>query len=103
MKLLTGELRRRLPALYSSENEPDPVIHAKFFTPWTGWTWYATEFDGEDLLFGLVRGLEEEWGYFSLRELEALRGPGGLRVERDLYFEPAPVSRVLGRIRARSA
>jgi hypothetical protein len=29
MKLLTGELRRRLPALYSSENEPDPVIWIK--------------------------------------------------------------------------
>ena len=32
MKLLTEELRRRLPPLYSQENTRDPTVH-KFFTP----------------------------------------------------------------------
>ncbi len=32
MKLLTQELRRRLPALYSQENTRNPTVH-KFFTP----------------------------------------------------------------------
>lgn len=101
MKLLTDELRGRLPALYSTEEEDDPVIQAKFFTPWSSWTWYAVEFDGEDIFFGLVQGLEEEWGYFSLRELEDAHGPAGLRIERDIYFEPAPVSVALGQVPGR--
>ena len=94
MKLLTEEIRRRLPALYVTQHDKDPVIQVKFFTPWSSWTWYATEFDGEDLLFGLVEGFETEWGYSSLSELEGIRGPGGLCIERDLYFEPVPVSTV---------
>lgn len=97
MQLLTKELRDKFPKLRDMDeknNEDIPVI-AKFFTPWTNWTWYATE--GEPVLdehkmeidyhfFGFVRGLENELGYFSLKELESLKGPFGLRIERDLYF-----------------
>jgi hypothetical protein len=94
MTLLTKEIESLLPPLYGTENQDDPMVWAKFFAPWSGWSWCATEFDQEDLFFGLVVGLEEELGYFSLRELESVRGPGGLRIERDLYFEPTPLSRV---------
>lgn len=94
MRLLTDELKRKLPPLYATENEKDTTIQVKFFTPWTHWTWYATEFDGQDLFFGIVDGFEWEWGYFSLAELESVRGPAGLRIERDLYFDPCPVSQV---------
>ena len=88
MKLLTQELRGQFPKLYQDEDTPteEKKVIAKFFTPWTSWTWYATEFDGEDLFFGLVDGLEREWGYFSLKELESINGPVGLKIERDLYF-----------------
>jgi hypothetical protein len=89
MKLLTDELRASLPALYAQENEKDPMVHLKFFTPWTGWTWYITEGspEGDDFIFfGYVIGQEKEWGYTSLNELESVRGPGGLKIERDLYF-----------------
>jgi hypothetical protein len=44
------------------------------------------------LCFGLVVGHEREFGYFSLDELQNIRGPLGLQVERDLYFKPKPVS-----------
>jgi hypothetical protein len=94
MRLLTEEPRRVLPALYSTENDKDPVALAKFFTPWISWTWYATEFDGEDTFFGLVDGLDRELGYFSLSELESISGPVGLTIERDLYFKPRPLSRL---------
>ncbi len=87
MNLLTAEIRRALPPLRSTETlGMDAPIIVKFFTPSSNWTWYATEFDGEDLFFGLVHGFEKELGYFSLSELESLRGPYGLGVERDLYF-----------------
>jgi Protein of unknown function (DUF2958) len=66
----------------------------KFFQPWGGWTWFVVEFDGDDECFGLVDGFEVELGSFSLRELESLRGPGGLRIERDLHFTPTAMGEV---------
>lgn len=60
----------------------------KFFTPDSNWTWYASEFDGEDIFFGLVSGFAVELGYFSLSELQAVKGPLGLPIERDLHFKP---------------
>lgn len=92
MQLLTQHIRNLLPPIYTTQNDADPVAQVKFFTPWTCWTWYAFEFDGEDLFFGLVEGLETELGYFSLSEMEAIRGPGGLRIERDRFFEPTRLS-----------
>ena len=97
MKLLTAELRARLPALYAQEKIEDPIVHIKFFTPDSNWTWYATEgqADEDDFrFFGYVCGQEEEWGYFVLSELESAKGPMGLPIERDLYFQPAPFSQV---------
>jgi len=35
-----------------------------------------------------VVGLDVEIGYFSLRELQSVRGSWGLPIERDLSFEP---------------
>jgi len=92
--LLTKENRKALPALYSNENNPDPMVQVKFFTPDSNWTWYATEFDGEDRFFGLVDGFEVELGYFSLSEMRSARGPLGLPIERDMYFNPRPLSQV---------
>jgi hypothetical protein len=94
MQLLTSELRRTLPPLDSSENDKDPLVICKFFTPDNSWTWYATEFDGQDTFFGFVEGLENELGYFNLSELESVRGPLGLPIERDLYLEPCRLSQV---------
>ncbi len=90
MKLLTKQLREALPPLYTNENETDPKAIAKFFTPFSNWTWYATEFDGKDTFFGLVDGFDKELGYFSLAELESL----GHKIERDLWFKPTPLSQL---------
>jgi hypothetical protein len=89
-------MRVQLPALYSTEHEADPIMMVKFFTPDAGWTWYASEYDGEDIFFGFVDGLDQELGYFSLAELQEIRGPFGLPVERDIHFAPTPLSVVKG-------
>jgi hypothetical protein len=89
MELLTEKLRARLPPLYSQEAEAEPMVHAKFFLPGTGWTWYVTEGgeqEGDFLFFGFVVGLDSEFGYFLLSELESLRSLLGLPIERDLAF-----------------
>lgn len=88
-QLMTDEIRQQLPKLYSNEKLGlDALAPVKYFTPDSRWTWYASEFDGDDLFFGLVIGYEIELGYFSLSELQEVRGSLGLRVERDLYYEP---------------
>lgn len=89
MELLPTAIRARLPELYSNEHIGlEALAQVKFFTPDSNWTWYASEFDGEDIFFGLVDGFEIELGYFSLSELQDTRGPLGLPIERDIHFEP---------------
>lgn len=97
MKMLTKKNRKDLPPLYANEDKPLSGARAvvKFFTPWSNWTWYASEFDGEDIFFGVVKGFETELGYFSLAELESVRGPFGLRIERDLHFNPVSLQEIL--------
>ena len=99
MKLLTNELRAKLPPLYSQEAEADPVVYAKFFLPGTGWTWYVTEGSPQEedfLFFGFVVGLDSEFGYFLLSELESVRSPLlGLPVERDLTFHEGRLTDVV--------
>ncbi|MBL8163274.1 MAG: DUF2958 domain-containing protein [Anaerolineae bacterium] len=89
MELVDGQCRALLPPLYTNEalgyNATAPI---KLFAPGTGWTWYPTEYDGDNLFFGMVAGLEVELGYFSLTELEGVRGAFGLPLEQDLYFTP---------------
>lgn len=89
MKLLTKEILEKLPKPYTQEEKGlDAVAIVKFFTPDSNWTWYATEFDGDDLFFGLVDGFEKEIGYFRLSELQSVKGALGLPIERDMYFKP---------------
>ena len=99
MQLLTKELRRQLPPLRSTDGQRDALAVVKFFTPDSSWTWYASEFDGEDTFFGLVDGLELEFGYFSLRELQSVRGHLGLPIERDLWFTPTPIHELYDELR----
>ena len=90
MKLLTQADRSTLPKLYATEaiQPEDKVLQVKFFTPTSNWTWYGVEFDGEDIFFGYVEGQENEWGYFSLKELSEVKGPYGVGIERDKFWKP---------------
>lgn len=92
MKLLTKALLEKLPPLYATEYETDPMVWVKFFYPCCSWTWYATEFDGKDLFFGYVDGDFPELGYFSLTEMTQTRDKWGLSIERDLSFQPCRLS-----------
>jgi len=91
-KLLTKANLAELPALYANDGKPaeQVPVPVKFFCPWGAWTWYATEYDPADgLFFGLVVSdmcPEGELGYFSLAELESVRGPMGLYIERDIHW-----------------
>jgi hypothetical protein len=95
MKLMTKELERRFAAVGRQEENPDPLVLAKWFTPDSNWTWWATEYDPEmQTCFGLVQGFEVELGYFSLVEMAEVHGAMGLGIERDLYWMEQPLSKV---------
>ena len=83
MKLLPEELRRHLPPLYSQENTEDPTVHAKFFTPDSNWTWFATEGsqDEDDFrFFGYVIGLRRNGGTSCLQQ-----SPENVNESRDIH------------------
>lgn len=99
MKLLTKQQRERLLAngratangARGGDREPDHMPVVKLFTPDGAATWLLTEIDPEeqDIAFGLCDlGLGfPELGNVSLAEISALRGPLGLSVERDRWFQ----------------
>lgn len=104
MQLLTAELRVQIPKLYSQETvEPDEKqVYAKFFFPAGRWTWFVIEGEPQDdedfVFFGFVVGDFEEWGYFTLKELERIN-VHGLKVERDLSFQAGKFRDVITQFR----
>ena len=74
--LMTKEMLERVPELYAQEEIAlaDKEVHAAYIIPFrSNWTWYMTEYDRESGdAFGLVLGIEPEWGYFNLEELKEL-------------------------------
>lgn len=74
--LMTDEMLERVPELYVQEDVAlaDKEVHAAYIIPFrSNWTWYMTEYDRESGdAFGLVLGIEPEWGYFNLEELKEL-------------------------------
>jgi len=99
MQLLTKALEKRFLKIGRQENKKDPVVIVKFFNPAGAGTWYATEYDPETKeFFGYVSifgDWNDEWGWFSLEELQNYRGKFGLGIERDLYFDEKRISEVM--------
>ena len=103
MKLLTKEIRKKLPPLYAQDGKGGKaVVHCKFFTPDSSFTWWITEGspimdDGVEVdfqFFALVEGHCRELGYVNLSELESVKGPLGLAIERDLYWQPKTLEEI---------
>jgi hypothetical protein len=95
MKLITPEFEKQFKDYpLGSQDVEDPLVIAKFFDPCGSATWLITEYDAvEKRAFGYVMGLQyDELGYISLEELESIKRPYGLTIERDIYFRQAPLS-----------
>jgi|TARA_R100001129_G_scaffold180590_1_gene158807 hypothetical protein len=91
MQLMTKQIEKKAakyPIYSQDEKGLDAEIIVKFFDPTSNWTWYATEYDPINKIFmGYVSGFENEFGSFSLTELQSIKGRLGLGIERDRYFE----------------
>ena len=94
MKLLTKEILNKTPDLLDNDGlETHKVkVTAKFFDPTGSFTWYLTEIDKSDknTCFGFVTSEwlpEGELGYFTISELEEVKGQLGLAIERDKLWD----------------
>lgn len=95
MKFITQQLKTRFAQIGEQQDEKDPLVIARFFNPCGPTNWYAIAYYPErNLCFGYVEALIadcphcDEWGYFSITELEAVKVPPlGIGLERDIHFE----------------
>ena len=98
MELLSPAIIKRFNRVGSQQDVADPLVICRFFNPTGLGTWFATEYNPQTkVFFGYVvlfGGVDNDWGSFSLLELSAHRGFGGLGVERDLFFDMKPFSLV---------
>ena len=93
--LISKEILKSIPKLYETEDQNDPLCHIKLFTPDANFTWYIIEVSiDENLCYGYVKGLENELGYFTLKELESVRGSLGLPIEIDSSFTATTLSTI---------
>jgi len=99
MKLLTKTLRKKV---LKAKRDNEKII-CKFFNPAGSWNWYVlsgelaneNDPDGDVYFYGYVEGFENEFGIFSLSELESIKLPFGLGIERDLYFSSVSINKIM--------
>jgi len=101
MKLMTKELEKRFKQVGSQQKVEDPIVIVKYFNPIGIGKWFATEYDPKEKMFfgyvSLFGDYNDEWGYFSLTELEETELRMGMKIERDLYFRETPSSEIIKR------
>lgn len=93
MELITKELERKFSnyPIYSQKSMMlDAKVIVKYFNPMGAGTWLVTEaeqlLDGDWKFFGYMYIFEWEWGYVLLSELQEVKLPFGLGIERDLHL-----------------
>lgn len=91
-KLIPKNLLNRIPKLYETEEQNNPIAYVKLFLD--GWTWFITEISiDNNICFGyVISPFRAELGYFSLEEIKSIKGTLGIGVERDLSFKPTKLS-----------
>lgn len=96
---MTKELENRFTKVGSQEEVLDPIIIAKFFNAEGAGNWFASEYDPKQkIFFGYVSIFgdhNDEWGSFSLAELESIKGSFGLGIERSIFFKETISSEII--------
>ena len=98
MKLLTKEILDRLPSNDDTAELgiDELTVQVKFFNPTGIGTWYVYSYDPETGIgYGLCDLGYPELGAVSIPELESVRGPLGLGIERDMHYSPRPLREVM--------
>ena len=93
MKLITKEIEKKLA---KNGDNPSDKPYLKLFDPTGSATWLISEYDKDTgQMFGLCDlGMGyPELGYVNLGEIMSITLPFGLKIERDMYFEPTKTLR----------
>ena len=105
MKLLTKRILEQTSELLEDDGKDNHKrkVTAKFFDPTGSFTWYLLEIDknDEDTCFGLVTSQYEpngELGYFTISEFESIKGPFGIGIESDRFFETTDLSEIMSKV-----
>lgn len=92
MMLMTKELEKEFEKYPLGSQDglmEEAKVVVKYFNPCGAGTWLITEGEkqenGDWLFFGYCNIFEWEWGYVMLSELESVRLPFGLKIEREMY------------------
>lgn len=101
MKLLTKRIRDKLISNHQKQDGTKKFkAELKLFNPTGMGTWYISELDPEtNIAFGLCDLLEPEMGYVSIDELQEMKLPYGLGIERDLHYIPKEFSDIIFNIK----
>lgn len=76
-------------------SDPELVARVRLFNPGGAGTWWIAAYDPETrVAFGAAELVEREMGDIWMPELVEYRGPFGLPIERDLYYEPATLGQI---------
>jgi|WetSurMetagenome_2_1015567.scaffolds.fasta_scaffold48608_6 hypothetical protein len=101
MKLITSDLKKQFAKQgdTSTKDPSDVMVLAKFFCPWNAHVWFATDYyEDTKSCFGYVNLSDDqnaELGYFDIEEMEAIDGPFGLKIERDIHWVPRSLKLVI--------
>ena len=108
MKLLPKSIVKKIPTLDATTEIgiEEQFVYVKLFNPIGSGTWYITAYDqSENLAFGFVNLGDSdcaELGYISIDELESIRLPMGLNIERDLNFYKTPLIDIVNQVKGRN-
>ena len=99
MELLTKEIKEQATKQYDKGSDMEQMVVAKYFDPMGSWKWFLMNMHkDDDYCWGIVKGNEVEMGSFSMKELESIQLPLGMKIERDRYFEPMEAKDVWDRL-----
>ncbi len=99
MKLLTESIKRAAENQYEKQGDMKQDVVAKFFNPCGSGTWYLMNKDPNDgYCWGIVNMHAVEVGSFDINELQNLKLPFGLGIERDLSFKPQPANEIFDKL-----
>ena len=104
MKLLTKTLIKQIPTLDETAEQgiDESFAYVKIFNPMGNHQWFITAYDPEqNLAFGYVNLNDPqmaELGYISMQELEEIKLPFGMKLERDRGFSKTPLTEVMDAI-----
>lgn len=97
MELIPQGVRAKIPTLYRTRRESDPMVWIKFYSPFFNWQWYIVECDQVDrilIFYGWMTHTTEPQGRFIRSDLASMRAYFGITIERDPQFAACRLSAV---------